>query len=804
MIEYWLLITQKYPSYDVLAGSPKSQLPTVKRKRLGRLVFAFLILGFTDIIQVLLIRELIINFQGNELSLGIILANWMLLLALGSWQLGRLADRLPGKVTVFIITQILVAVVVPLEILFARSISHLVGIEPGEVVGLLSIFCCSLVVLAPIGVLHGFQFALVSRIVAVGSHAPAAAIGKVYIGEAIGTMLGGIMFTYWLVHYLDAIQITLCVSLLSLASALLLLKPETIAWSSRGEWTAKLLVGVVAITMGAGLHSVIAGSSETLHYVSARWQWAGHNLVYYQNSAYGNVSITQSGEQLNFFESGLPLFSVPDPNIAHNEEVIHFPLLYHPVPRKVLLIGGGIGGTLEQVLKHPVAEVHYAELDPLIIEATRQYSPQSFLHALDDPRVVIKHADGRLLVKNASENYDVIIVTLPSPSTLQLNRLYTREFFAEVANILQPGGIFSTTVPSSETYLSSEMIKHNRCIYQALKEVFDSVLIIPGDHNIFLAGADGQWRNQNIDILCQRFQSRGLKTRLMTVDYIKYKLNPVRIERLLAPLLAASPVPANRDLHPIGCYYNLALWNTMFYPGAAGFFDWISEMALWWLAIPSGLLVIFALAIGWRRKVSQPRLMPVAVAMITAGFAGMTLSLVLLLALQTLAGYLYQRVAIIIAAFMLGLALGGAYMNRIMYRFRQEALALAKIELIMMAYSMFVALALLLLFAGSARMFLFLPTEVFLSILNCAAGFLVGLEFPLANKLYLAATERVGQVAGSLYAADLLGGAVGAILTSIFLVPILGVVPTCFVVAMFKGASFVLLLTLVAHKRASY
>jgi len=754
-------------------------------------------MGFTDIIQVLLIREFIINFQGNELSLGVILANWMLLMALGSWQLGKLADRISRKGTAFIVTQILVAVILLLEILFARSINNLVGIEPGEVVGLLPIFYCSLIVLAPIGILHGFQFALGSRILSTDSRTPAIEVGKVYISEALGTMIGGIMFTYWLVHYLRPLEIALSVSLASLVSALLLLKPEAIAWRSRWQWGAKLLVCLVLIIMGGGLHSLVTGSIGTLHDISARWQWMGHNLVYYQNSVYGNVSITQRGAQLDFHESGLPMFSVPNPDIAFNEEVIHFPMLHHRSPRKVLLIGGGIGGTLEQVLKHPVDEVHYAELDPLIIEAAKEYVPQSFLRAFEDPRVSIKHVDSRFFVKNIRETYDVVIVTLPSPSTLQLNRSYTAEFFIEVANILKPTGIFSTTVPSSETYLSREMVNHNRCIYETLKEAFDSVVIIPGEHNIFLASAGGQLTAQDVDTLCYRFESRELETKLLTVEHIKYKLNPTRTEDLLAPILTASKVPVNRDLHPIGCYYNLALWNTMFYPGAAGFFNWISQMRLWWFAIPSVLLVLVALGMGLRRKVSKPGLVPVAVAIITSGFAGMTLSIILLLALQALQGYLYQMLALIIAAFMLGLALGSAYMNRIMYRLKREVLALARIELIIVAYSIFVAL----IFTGIAKLHLFLPAEVFFFILNCAAGFLVGLEFPLANKIYLRGNERVGQVAGSLYAADLIGGCAGAILASVFLVPVLGVPQTCFVIAMFKGASFALLLTLTVTRK---
>lgn len=751
-------------------------------------------MGFTDLIQVLLIREFIIIFQGNELSLGVILANWMLLMALGSWQLGKLADRLSQRATVFTVTQILVAIVLPLEVLFARSINNLVGIKTGEVVGLFPIFYCSLFVLAPIGILHGFQFALGSKILSAESQAPAVEVGKVYIFEAIGTMVSGIVFTYLLVRFLHPLEIAILVSLLSLFSALLLLKPEGIAWRSGAGWRAKFMVCLVILAFGAGLLSLVTGGIDRLHEISARWQWMGHRLVYYQNSVYGNISVTQRAEQFTFYESGLPMFSVPNPDVAFNEEVIHFPMLYHPSPHKVLLIGGGIGGTLDELLKHPIEQVHYAELDPLIIEAAKQYSPGSFVSALDDPRVNIKYVDGRFFIKNTHETYDVVIVTLPSPSTLQLNRLYTVEFFDDVANILKPGGVFSTIVPSSETYLSSEMIKHNRCIYDTLKQVFNSVVIIPGDLNIFVAFSDEQLLGQDTATLCHRFDTRELETKLLTANYIRYKLNPVRTERLLAPILTSNKVPVNRDLHPIGCYYNLALWNAMFHSGAAGFFDWTSHMRLWWFAIPSGVLVLLATGVVLRRKATKPRLLAVVVAIIITGLAGMTLSIILLLALQTLQGYLYERLAIIIASFMLGLALGGAYMNRIVYKIRREILFLATLEIIIVAYSIFVAFILVLLFAGAARLPSFIPPEVFLSLLNCAAGFLVGLEFPLANRIYLEVNERVGQVAGSLYAGDLLGGCLGAILASVFLVPILGIPQTCFVLAMLNAAGFTLLL----------
>lgn len=764
------------------------------------LIFAFLAIGFACTVgQVLLIRELIINFQGNELSLGVILANWLLMVAVGSWGLGRFADRLPARVPFFITTQILFCLILPAQLLLARTANNLIGIEPGEIVALVPIFYSSLLVLAPLCILHGFQFALGCRILSAESNIPAAEVGKVYICDAIGDVSGGVIFTYLLVHYLQPIEIAVYAGLLNLVAALLLLKPWDIAWRARENIIPRFLTCLVILVSVLGIHSLAFGNIDSLHEVSRGWQWRGYNVIHHQDSVYGNIVITQSDGQSNFYASGLPIFTAPDPDIAFIEEVAHFPMLYHPSPQKVLSIGGGVGGVLDQILSHPIDEVHYVELDPLIIEVAREYSPAS---ALDDPRLSIMHTDGRLFVKYTQEKYDVIIMNLPPPSTLQLNRVYTQEFFREVYNILSPKGIFSFAIPASEAYMSQEMINHNRCIYETIKGVFPSVLIIPGDWNIFLASPEATMLTYDLETICQRFQNRNLETSLLTIPYIEYKLSPERTERLLAPL-RGDHVEANRDLQPIGTYYNLALWNVMFYPGSRGFFNWVSGIDLWWFAIPLSLLIMIATFIRWRRISSKPMRLPVALAIMTTGFAGMSFSIVLLLAFQTLHGCLYQKIGILVATFMLGLASGGLYMNSIVYKLRRDILALAKIELMIIGYALLLPLILILLFAYVGKLPLLIPAEAPLCLLNCGAGFLVGLEFPLANKIYLGGNGGVGRVAGTLYASDLFGAVFGALLASVFLIPILGMTKACFVIAIVNVASLVLLIALPAIKKGA-
>lgn len=741
-------------------------------------------------------RELIIIFQGNELSFGVILANWLLMTAVGSWGLGRFADRLPPRAPIFAITLILFCLILPAQLLLARTITNLIGMEPGEIVGLVPIFYSSFLVLAPLSLLHGFQFALGCRILAAGTETPATQPGKIYIAEATGCVAGGILFTYLMVHHLQPLEIAAGACLLSLMAAILLLKPWAVAWrSGKGVALEFLVSSMVIVALALGIYSVASGSIDSLHEVSRGWQWTGYHLVHHQDSVYGNIAVTQRDGQSNFYVSGLLMFTAPDPDIAFIEEITHFSLLYHPSPQRILLIGGGVGGVLDEILKHPVTKVVYVELDPLIIQVARDHS---LTRALDDPRVRIEHTDGRLFVRHTQEKYDVVIVNQPPPSTLQLNRLYTQEFFRQVHNLLNPGGILSFGLPWSETYVSQEMISHNRCIYETAKKVFPGIAIIPGERNIFLASADPAVLTNAREMIYYRFQDRDPPTRLLTVPYIQYKFSPERIERLLAPLRAGDPVETNRDLQPIGTYHNLALWNVMFYPGSRGLFNWISRMQWWWFLVPVGLLLALPISIRWRRVSSRPALLPVVLVIMTTGFAGMTFSIVSLLAFQTLHGYLYQKIGILVAAFMLGLTLGALSMNHIMNKLRSDILALAKIELAISGYAFLLPPILILLFTHVGKIPPFIPAEVPLSLLNWGAGLLVGLEFPLANKIYLGGKSGVGRVAGTLYASDLCGAILGAILASVFLLPILGMSKTYLVIAMFKIASLIVLTTVTA------
>src|SRR5271157_5683076 len=126
----------------------------------------------------------------------------------------------------------------------------------------------------------------------------------------------------------------------------------------------RLAYGAVLAVFAVGVIPFGAPRLETL---SLGRLWRGFHLLDSRNSAYGNLAVVQTESNRTLLENGLVLFTVPDPQAA--EESVHYALLQHPAPRTVLLIGGGLNGSVAEVLKHPLIEsVDVVELDPRVFE----------------------------------------------------------------------------------------------------------------------------------------------------------------------------------------------------------------------------------------------------------------------------------------------------------------------------------------------------------------------------------------------------------------------------------------------------
>src|SRR5208283_3914417 len=160
--------------------------------------------------------------------------------------------------------------------------------------------------------------------------------------------------------------------------------------------------------------------------LSTSLQFPGQNVLFHANSPYGRLVVTESGGETNFIENGIAVVSTP--NVEQVEEATHYAMAQRPDARRVLLVSGGVAGVAKEILKYNVAGVDCVELDPLVIETGRRFLPEHFA----DPRIHVIATDARQFVRQTTNHYDVVILALPDPSTAQLNRFYTVEFFSGV------------------------------------------------------------------------------------------------------------------------------------------------------------------------------------------------------------------------------------------------------------------------------------------------------------------------------------------------------------------------------------
>lgn len=124
----------------------------------------------------------------------------------------------------------------------------------------------------------------------------------------------------------------------------------------------------------------------------------------------------------------------------YHENIVHPAALAHPAPASALVIGGGDGGSTEELLKHPtMRRVVMAELDAEVVRMARRHLRAVHRGALDDPRLEVRIEDGFAFVERTDERFDLIVLDLTDPDT-PAHRLYTREFFALARRALAPGG----------------------------------------------------------------------------------------------------------------------------------------------------------------------------------------------------------------------------------------------------------------------------------------------------------------------------------------------------------------------------
>jgi spermidine synthase len=205
----------------------------------------------------------------------------------------------------------------------------------------------------------------------------------------------------------------------------------------------------------------------------------------------------------------------------YHEMMAHVPILAHGNARQVLIVGGGDGGMLREVLKHTsVEEATMVEIDATVIDMAKQYLPNHSAGAFDDPRTNIIISDGIDFVGQTEQRFDVII----SDSTDPIGPgevLFTDNFYRYCANLLNPGGIMVTQNGVAFFQLDEVTTTHQRMKQSFADQAFYSAAVPTyyGGVMTFAWGCqDRRAREVDLATLQQRFEQSAIATRYYTPD----------------------------------------------------------------------------------------------------------------------------------------------------------------------------------------------------------------------------------------------------------------------------------------------
>ena len=707
----------------------------------NHIIAAVAALGMTSIAtQILLVREFVSVFEGNELVIGVVLAAWMVLTGAGSF-LGRFSLPL-ARTRAPLTTALLALSLLPALAVFLLRYLRNIVFTPGSMIGLAQALYGSALILSPYCLLSGFLFVFAASL---SSGRPEEnSIGALYAWESLGSAAGGALFGVVLASELETFQTLFLLMLGDACVAFLVARRE--GWGKAAALTLAAAACAMAIFWNADL-------------LTRGFLFPGQEIVEFGDTPYGSLTVTRQGDQLNFFENSTLMFSTND--VVTNEEIVHYAMAQVDSPRRVLLISGGISGTAREILKYGVDMVDYVELDPRVISMGRKYT-----RALDDPRIRVINDDARIFVRNAAGPYDAALIALPDPATARVNRFYTLEFFRDLKRTLSDSAVVSIGLLPAADYQGAEARRVSSVLARTLRQTFARVLIVPGQRNYFLAS------DAVLDIrIAGLIGRRGISTTYVNGWYLDDRDLAERSAGLAAALDSASTL--NTDFQPVCYYRQMEYWLSYF-----------TVDPLPWIALAAaGSMFLLA------------RSSAVGAGIFAGGAAASALEIVLLLSYQVMYGSLYQMTGVVIAAFMAGLAAGSSLARSTFRGSEFNGFILVQLAL---GASGFLLPPLLLRVreSGLASM----QIHVLFTASAFAVACLVGMEFALASRVR---QGRAAVVASELYGLDLAGSALGALLASVYAIPLLGMLQTSRAAGVVSAAGGVLCVAARQLKRSS-
>ncbi|PYP83124.1 MAG: polyamine aminopropyltransferase [Blastocatellia bacterium AA13] len=293
-----------------------------------------------------------------------------------------------------------------------------------------------------IGVLVGLELPLLMRIMK-DTLEFKELVSRVLTFDYIGALVASLLFPIFLVPKLGLVRTSLVFGLLNGAVGLWgtwlfrpLIKGEVFGLRARAIFVMVLLAGGI----------VKADWLTTL----AEDNLFADEIIYTKTTPYQRIVITRGRAGFQLFLNGNLQFSSAD-EYRYHEALVHPAMAAILEPRSVLVLGGGDGLALREILKHPSVEsVTLVDLDPDMTKLSERFPPLAALnkHSYGDPRVRVINQDAMIWLEDAAAKFDCAIVDFPDPNNFALGKLYTTRFYRLLKNCLAPDAAVSVQCTS--------------------------------------------------------------------------------------------------------------------------------------------------------------------------------------------------------------------------------------------------------------------------------------------------------------------------------------------------------------------
>ena len=443
-----IFLVFKSPVQGSTTHEPKSS-PLDNREKL--ILLSFGLSGMVALVyQIAWNRILSLLLGSSVYAFSLILTVFILGLALGTASFSRLLSKFSNYMKVYGITQIIIGIssllIIPLfgSIPFAnRWIYENWGLQ-FEFIQLTNFLIIFALLFIPTFFM-GAQFPLVIKLMArkletLGSH-----VGRVYASNTIGAIIGSFIAGFILIPELG-LQTTLISGVFSnvlLGTAILMLGARLNLGVKIYVLPVFLIFCVFAAkSIGPWDKSVISSGSFMPYRIAdlKAAELKKNKILFFKEGMHTTVT-TELSVSGNIF---LRVNGKTDASLALDMRTQllsgYLPMLFHPDPKSVLVVGQGSGITLGAVEQFPANEITLVEISPAVIEGSRFFDPFNH-HALDDDRVTLKLEDGRNHIALSESTYDVIVSEPSNPWISGVGALFTVNFFELLKKRLNPGGV---------------------------------------------------------------------------------------------------------------------------------------------------------------------------------------------------------------------------------------------------------------------------------------------------------------------------------------------------------------------------